>query len=142
MPDRDKHIRKRINILSWVGSLFIVASTLAIAFLTNQRMAGTYVFILVTLTCITFCAAYSQSKWRSTASGRSLMYVVGAFALVGLVVCSSLIFGTEYPGRDQIRLVAYLAVGISLFNELLTMISYQWQSKVNLRKRSDHDEEG
>ncbi len=142
MPDRDKQIRKRANILSWVGSLFIVTSTLLIAVLTDQRTAGTYVFVLVTLTCIGFCIAYSRSRWRSTASGRSLMYVVGAFGLVGLVVCSSLFFGTDYYGRDQIRMVAYLAVVVSLFNELLTMLSYQWQSKVDLRKRSDNEHEG
>lgn len=140
MPERDEQVKKRINILSWVGSLFIVASTLTIAIFMGQRMAGTYVFSFITLTCLIFCAVYIRSRWRSTSPGRAIMYIMGSFGLVGLVVCSALFLGTEYPGRDQIRMATYLCVALAVYNVSLTMSSYQWQSKRD-RKRQGSDEQ-
>lgn len=128
---RDK-LGRRFAILSEFGSAAIVLLTILVAVTKDLRSAGSILFMIITVTCLGFCGLYSRSLWRSTPPGRAVMYVVGSFGAVGLMVCAQLLF-KSWPGRDQMRMVTYLAVSLALYNVALTVWRYQVESKETLK---------
>ena len=128
---RDK-LGRRFAILSEFGSAAIILSTVLVAVVKDLRTAGSFVFMLITLTCLGFCGLYSRSRWRSTPPGRAVMYVVGSFGAVGLMVCAQLI-ARDWPGRDQMRMVTYLGVALAIYNVAITVWRYQVEGKETLK---------
>lgn len=59
----------------------------------------------------------TTAKWWKTPIGRMFVIAQGAIVLVSLVVLASLVFGTDYPGRDWVRFIGYTfhAIGQTVF---------------------------
>lgn len=129
---RDK-LGRRFAVLSELGSIAIVVSTVLVGVFAGIRAAGSFVFMLTTITCLAFCALYSRSRWRSTGPGRAVMYIVASFGAVGLMVCVQLLFKGDWAGKDQLRMAVYLSVTLSLYNVALNVWLAQVEAKETLK---------
>lgn len=68
---------------------------------------ATYVLLANILPLGAFIGLYgSRSAWRSTAAGRTLMYMLGIVAGIIVLIIAARVFG-QFPGRTWIALVFY-----------------------------------
>lgn len=71
-----------------------------------------------------------RSNWRSTAAGRAVMGLIACIATICGIGTLNLALG-DYPGRPYVRLIAFVAVGLTLMNLLLTLVDLQRNSRSN-----------
>ncbi len=62
-----------------------------------------------------------RSYWRTTIAGRALMYITLSLALMTSQVSVSLMTESDYPFRDEVRLVLYSTLALTLLNLLWTL---------------------
>lgn len=80
--------------------------------------AGDIVLGLALAPAVLFLVVYmATAKWWKTPIGRMFVIAQGAIVLVSLVVLASLVLGTDYAGRDWVRLIGYSAhcIGQTIF---------------------------
>lgn len=82
------------------------------------------------LTAAVLAAAFvgryaTRSRWRLNPVGRSLMYVMGALAAVLAQNSASVYIGTDYLGREVVRLLLYAALVLTLLGLLRTLFREQ-----------------
>lgn len=70
---------------------------------------------------------YARSPWRQLMVGRSLMYFALSLILVVVTVSLSLWFGSAYPGREYVRIVAYSLVSAMTWRLFFTLRYIQKQ---------------
>lgn len=89
-------------------------------------MAAANVFIaILMLKGAVFVALYGlRSNWRQTAGGRAVMALMACITVICMIGTAGAYFG-DYPGRAYVRLVAFIAIGTTLMNLLLTLIEAQ-----------------
>lgn len=80
---------------------------------------------------------YFGSPWRKLLVGRSLMYFAVSLLVICLVVLASLFFGSDYLGRDWVRLFGYVLVSITTWRLFFTLRKIQRE-----RPRDTSEREG
>lgn len=92
----------------------------------NEALPGNVFFYAFTGMVAAFIVLYTaRSPWRLTEMGRALMYLMSACLLVGVNSSLALAFGTNYPGRYDVRNVLLLAAALTVMN--MVMIVYRLQ---------------
>lgn len=70
-----------------------------------------------------------RSPWRSTPIGKALAYQKISFTvIIGVILFS--IFIPDYFGRSIVRILAYGAVGVSLWIDFRNLLRYQRMNKM------------
>lgn len=94
--------------------------------LIDPTLAANILFTLFTLSAWGFVVLYAlRSNWRATRAGRTVMYLAGSFAAVGSQVAVSIWLGSDYPGRDFVRLSLYYGIALTMLNLTWTLWRYQ-----------------
>lgn len=91
----------------------------------------------MTLFALLFAALYTRSPWRSTEAGKSLMFTALAIAAIGLQQLIFWWFG-DYPGRDELRAVAYSALALAMLHRVIVL----WDSQHQVPPDLEHAEAG
>ena len=78
----------------------------------------------MTVFALTFALLYTRSPWRSTEAGKSLMFTALAIAAIGVQQLTVWWFGS-YPGRDELRSVAYSLLALAMLHRVVVL----WQSQ-------------
>ena len=84
---------------------------------------------------------FAKSPWRTLLVGRSLMYFALSLMLVVLTVSLSLWLGSDYPGREWVRLVAYAVVSLTTWRLFFTLRYIQKQSMDDEQVKSTTESE-
>lgn len=89
-------------------------------------MAAANAFMAVLgVTAGVFVGLYGwRSNWRQTSGGRAVMALMACIATICLIGTAGAYFG-DYSGRPIVRLVAFVAVQVTMMNLLLTLIAAQ-----------------
>jgi predicted permease len=124
-------ITRRHAILA-VVAVFNVAIAAVITPLFSAAAAANALLILLLIKAIVFVALYaSRYNWRQTASGRAVMGLIACIATICGIGAVAVFLG-NYPVRGFVRIGAFIAVGITLMNMLLTLVDTQ--------RNSNHDD--
>ncbi|BDB62345.1 hypothetical protein [Rhodococcus sp. RDE2] len=91
----------------------------------------------MTLFALVFATLYTRSPWRSTEAGKSLMFTALAIAAIGLQQLIFWWFG-DYPGRDELRAVAYSALALAMLHRVIVL----WDSQHQVPPDLEHAEVG
>ncbi len=91
----------------------------------DWHLAANVFLVLLMVEAIGFVALYAlRSNWRSTAAGRAVMGLIACIATICALGTVNLALG-DYPWRPFVRVTAFAAVGLTLMNLLLALISAQ-----------------
>jgi hypothetical protein len=88
--------------------------------------AAANVFVTVLMVkAVAFVALYGwRSNWSQTSGGRAVMVLMSCIALITLIGTMGAFLG-NYPAKPYVRLGAFIAVGVTLVNLLITLIDAQ-----------------
>lgn len=89
---------------------------------------GDGVMVAAVVGAVVFAVSYaSWFNWRKTDAGRALMYFV--WSLIAVFISNTLarFLGIEYPGREWVRLVVYVAVGAATWR-LVWVLWRNWRA--------------
>lgn len=64
---------------------------------------------------ILFVAYYRTSPWRNNFVGRALMFLGVSLVITQVVLSASLFFGTDYFGREFVRIIGYAVAGAAIW---------------------------
>lgn len=85
---------------------------------------GDVIMAISMFEALAFAVSYAVFfRWRKTAAGRSLMYFVGALVLWAGISTLTRFVG-DYPAREFIRIIVYLAIAIAMGRMVFTL----WRS--------------
>lgn len=91
------------------------------------------VFVL-SLLFLTFVYG-TMSRWWTSLPGKLFLFEHGMFLAIMLQVLASVLFGQNYPARDQIRNVLYGAGSSAIFSLAFVVLVVQaWERKERRRK--------
>lgn len=80
----------------------------------------------VTVAQLAFMLLYSfRSPWYKNIVGIAIWLANAALFTLGLVVSLSLLFGSDYMGREVVRIIGYVMIFISVNFTLATLIYIQ-----------------
>lgn len=89
---------------------------------------GDVIMIAAAIGGIVFAVSYSVFfNWRKTPAGRSLMYFVWALIAVFVNNTAARILGADYPLREWVRLLVYVAVAVTIWR-LVFVLWRNWRS--------------
>jgi hypothetical protein len=75
---------------------------------------------------IIFVVMYvARSNWRTTEAGRSIAYFAGTLLGTLLLAAITRLFGQDWPGREWVRMGAYLATSVAMWRLLVTLLRAQ-----------------
>lgn len=74
---------------------------------------------------ILFIAVYARGRWREFVAGRSLMYFALALAFTVLSGLLVILFGTDYFGREWVRLILFAGISASIWRLAFVVIQIQ-----------------
>lgn len=94
------------------------------------NLIANYVVLAYVLPLGAFIALYAtRSPWRNTELGVALMIQKIAFTVLILVLLGSYFIGSDYPGREWVRLFGFLAVGYTLVLDVVNLLRYQRKAR-------------
>ncbi len=113
-----------IALVAVVTPLFGVRETANVFTAVLAGKAGLFVWLYGT-----------RSNWRATTGGRAVMGLIACIATICLVGTLGAYFG-DYPGRTIVRLTAFIAIGLTIANLLLTLVENQRKSPIDERNEA------
>lgn len=93
-------------------------------------LVGDIILGFAVLEIFVFIIIYAVvSPWRSTTSGRALMYTMGSLAVLSVLLGLAILLGSDYPARPYIRIVAYALVSIAVGWMNITLLRLQLRNR-------------
>lgn len=90
---------------------------------------GDYILIAATAGAYIFTISYAGAfNWKLTTEGRTLLYVFASLAVVLTLNALARFLGTDYWGREWIRIVVY-AVFLVLIVRLIYVLWANWRRR-------------
>lgn len=92
--------------------------------------------LLAAIPAIAFPIVYAATaNWRTSSLGKSLMLQGASIGLVFCLVLFNVFYGTDYPGREYIRLGVWSLLAIMLWTLLLTYVNAVRKYRADHRKK-------
>lgn len=115
---------RRHAILAGVAALNVVIAAVMTPLFGAAAAADTFLVLLMIKAGVFVGLYATRSNWRQTSAGRAVMGLIACLATICAIGTLTFIFG-DYPGRGFVRLFAFIAVGLTLMNLLLTLVDAQ-----------------
>lgn len=82
----------------------------------------TVLTVLALVPSVGFVVLYNKLPWRSNLVGRSVMTLAVSLATLCLMGTLTLVFGTDYWGREQVRVFGTFFVVFAMWRQFITLI--------------------
>ena len=90
------------------------------------NLIGTIFLFLGMPGLMVFVGFYAtRSNWRSTATGRALMYFAISLLALYCLGAMNAIFGTDWPYRGVFRIIVYIAVSLTIWRLTILLLMIQ-----------------
>ncbi|MEU1526345.1 hypothetical protein ABZ413_29530 [Nocardia rhamnosiphila] len=109
-----------------------LSGLLLLAILPNKETAATIILAGTAGVAWIFVGLYTaRSNWRATAAGRAVVRLVLCIAGICTQGLLTILTDYGYPGREVVRPVLLLLVGVAVLDLLWTLLRIQRQEEVN-----------
>lgn len=121
-------IRKRHLVMAATAAFDVAVLAVVTPIYGVVETANVFTAILTVKAGVFVWLYGTRSNWRATSGGRAVMALVACIATICGIGTLGAYFG-NYPGRTFVRLTAFVAIGLTLMNLLLTLVEAQRQSR-------------
>lgn len=106
----------------------------------DLQMIGNWLLALSSPGAVAFTLLYGlRSAWRATHAGRALFWLSASLSGVLLLYALVVIWGPDYPFREEIRLALSVTVVVNIYRMLWVLLRSQRMDRIRLAAASTQD---